>query len=79
MGSPYDQFTLSEALILAAAEDYKKALIRRKHHPEDREARLVCRRLERYFRGPAFEEMTTIDPEYLIQKMRRVVMEDDHL
>ena len=60
MKAPGDQYTLDEALVIVAADDYKKALIRVKHHPDDREARLVCRRLERYFRGPAFEEITKL-------------------
>lgn len=61
----YDGFSLEEALVLSAMEDYKQALI-----ADDRKK---IRELEEYFRSSDFEELTNLNSDYLIREMRKQV------
>ena len=61
----YDGFSLEEALVLSAMEDYKQALM-----ADDRKK---IRELEEYFRSSDFEELTNLNSDYLIREMRKQV------
>ena len=63
----YDDFSLEEALVLSAMEDYKHALM-----ADDRK---MIRELEEYFRSSDFEGLTNLNSDYLIREMRKQVRE----
>ncbi len=66
---PYE--LLANAVIKQCADDYRSALRRLRKHPEDTGAlgrKLEC---ERFFRSGWYRELTDIDPEYLIERLRK--------
>ena len=63
----YEGFSLEESLVLSAMEDYKRALM-----TDDRKK---IRELEEYFYSPDFENLTNLNPGYLIREMRKQVRE----
>ncbi len=66
---------LANAIIQSAVGDYKRALIRQRHHPESQSARQDVERLERFFYSDWFEMLTNLHPSYLIRKMKETIEE----
>ena len=64
---------LIEAVILLAVSDYRQALRRISRNSRDVYAAGTIRALERFFRGDYFALMTGLDPEALIERLRREV------
>ena len=64
---------LIEAVILLAVNDYRRALRRLRRNGRDVYAAGTIRALERFFRGDYFSLMTGLDPEALIERLRREV------
>lgn len=69
-------FTIEEAMVLSAARDYKRALIHLKRHPGSDAAQWKIKKLEEFFYSPDFEDLTKIEPNYLIRKMKELVDEE---
>ena len=66
---------LANAIIISAAIDYKKALIRQKKHPDNKGIAADVRRLESFFYSDWYEVLTDLDPGYLIRKMQDTIDE----
>jgi len=70
---PYEK--LANAIVLLAAKDYRRALKRLKKYPRDREAKAAVADLERFFRSGWYSALTSVDGEYLIENIRKEVLE----
>jgi hypothetical protein len=70
---PYEK--LANAIVLLAAKDYRSALKRLKKYPSDREAKAAVLELERFFRSGWYSVLTSVDGEYLIENLRKEVLE----
>ena len=66
---------LSNAIVLQAVKDYRNALKRLKKHPQNEKALNTKREVERFFRSDWYASLTTVDPEMLITKLRKEVIE----
>ena len=65
---PYE--ALGNAIILQAVKDYRTALKKVKRNPQNRMALDEALSIEKFFRGSLFSTITSVDPEYLIGKLR---------
>ena len=61
---------LANAIILAAVDDYRKALREAERNPHNRSAKYTIREVERFFRSDHYSMMTKVEPELLIKKLR---------
>ena len=68
---PYE--ALGNAIILQAVKDYRVALKRIKANPKNRTALAEALTIEKFFRGPLYSVLTSVDPEFLISKLRAEV------
>ena len=65
MTDPYEN--LANALVLQAVKDYRDAL---KKKPGNQAAMSDAMECERFFRSGWYKALTSVDGEYLIQKLR---------
>lgn len=70
---PYEK--LANAIVLLAAKDYRSALKCLKKTPRNREAKAAASDLERFFRSGWYSALTSVDGEYLIENIRKEVLE----
>ena len=70
---PYEK--LANAIVILAANDYRSALKRLKKTPRNREAKAAASDLERFFRSGWYSALTSVDGEYLIENIRKEVLE----
>ena len=68
MTDPYED--LAQAIILQAAKDYRAARKKAKYHPKNKEAKLMIRDCESFFRSGWFSALTNIDGQMLIEKLK---------
>ena len=68
---PYER--PANAIILQAVKDYRVALKRIKANPKNRTALDEALTIEKFFRGPLYSVLTSVDPEFLISKLRAEV------
>lgn len=68
---PYE--ALGNAIILQAVKDYRVALKRIKANPKNKTALDEALTIEKFFRGPLYSVLTSVDPEFLISKLRAEV------
>ena len=73
MNDTYER--LSNAIVLQAVKDYRNALKRLKKHPQNEKALNTKREVERFFRSDWYASLTTVNPEMLITKLRKEVIE----
>ena len=73
MNDTYEK--LSNAIVLQAVKDYRNALKRLKKHPQNEKALNTKREVERFFRSDWYASLTTVDPEMLITKLKKEVIE----
>ena len=66
---PYE--TLANAIILSAAEDYRKALRGCKRSPEEAIHRRNKKAIEWFFRSEWFRVLTNLDSKLLLTKLRQ--------
>ncbi len=64
---------LAEAIIMQAVTDYRKARRRVRHFPDQKGAQATIKEVERFFRSWWFAQLTDIDGEMLIRKLREEV------
>ena len=62
--------SLAQAIVRAAAEEYRAALRSMRLNPGKRRPRATARKIERFFRSGWFEILTGVNGEYLIQKLK---------
>ena len=64
---------LAQAIILQAVTDYRKARRRVRHFPDQKGAQATIKEVERFFRSWRFAQLTDIDGDMLIKKLREEV------
>ena len=64
---------LAQAIIMKAVEDYRKARRRVRHFPDQKGAQATIREVERFFRSDWFAQLTDVDGEMLIRKLKEEV------
>jgi hypothetical protein len=68
---PYEN--LANAIVAQAARDYLTALKRLKKNPETRWRWMKPCELEKFFHSGWYGVLTSVDPDYLIRKLREKV------
>ena len=71
--NPYEK--LANAIILQAVSDYRRALRKVKKKPKNRDAIDGALQIERFFRSEWYQVLTSVDGEYLIEKLHEEVSE----
>lgn len=71
--NPYE--ALANAIVLQAVNDYRAALKKVKKNPNNREALDEALQIERFFKSQWYQVLTSVDGEYLINRLRREVSE----
>lgn len=66
---PYEK--LANAVVLQAVSDYRTAVKRIRKNPRNREAAEEARAIERFFRSSWYQVLTSVDGEYLIERLRK--------
>ena len=64
---------LAQAIIMKAVEDYRKARRRVRHFPDQKGAQATIGEVEQFFRSRWFAQLTDIDGEMLIKRLREEV------
>ena len=70
---PYER--LANAIILQAVTDYRVALKRITRSPKDRETIDEAMGVESFFRSGWYSQLTAVDGEYLIRRLKNEVRE----
>ena len=73
MTEPYQD--LANAIILMAVKDYRDALKKLKKRPEYGPAQDMKNEVERFFRSDWYRELTSVDGNILIKKLKSEVRE----
>ena len=68
MADPYEN--LANAIVLQAVKDYRDTLKRLKKKPGNQAAMSDAMECERFLRSGWYKTLTSVDGEYLIQKLR---------
>ena len=68
---PYER--LANAIILQAASDYRRDLKKLKKNPQNRDVMNEVLQIEKFFRSPWYQVLTTVDGEFLIEKLRKEI------
>ena len=67
--NPYE--ALANAIVLQAVNDYRTALKKVKKNPDNRTALDEALQIEKFFRSQWYQVLTSVDGEYLINRLRR--------
>ena len=62
---------LANAIVEQAVKDYRDALRRLKKHPDSKAAMADAMEIEEFFHSPWYGTLTQIDPDYLIERLRK--------
>jgi hypothetical protein len=73
MIDPYEQ--LANSIILQAVKDYRDALKKLKKRPNYEPAKIMKNEVERFFRSDWYRELTSVDGNVLIKKLKAEVDE----
>ena len=73
MTTPYEN--LANAIILMAVKDYRSALKKLKKRPNYETAKIMKNEVERFFRSDWYRELTSVDGNILIKKLKSEVRE----
>lgn len=71
--NPYE--ALANAIVLQAVNDYRAALKKVKKNPQNKIAIDEALQIERFFRSQWYQTLTSVDGEYLINKLRKEASE----
>ena len=71
--NPYEK--LANAIILQAVSDYRAALKKVKKNPKNRDAIDEALQIEKFFWSEWYQVLTSVDGEYLIDRLRKEVSE----
>ena len=61
---------LADAIVIQAAEDYRKALNGKTYY-ENKTPKMVMREVERFFHSSWFHALTKLDGDFLIEQLQR--------
>jgi tagatose-1,6-bisphosphate aldolase len=73
MIDPYED--LANAIVLLAVKDYRDALKKLMKHPRHESAKHTKAEVERFLRSDWYRELTSVDGDYLLKKIRSEVRE----
>ena len=62
---------LANGIVEQAVKDYRDALRRLKRHPDSKAAMKEAMEIEEFFHSPWYGVLTQIDPDYLIDRLRK--------
>ena len=65
---PYER--LANAIILQAVTDYRSVLKKIRRNPKNKDSVDEALRIERFFRSDWYSQLTSVDGEYLIRRLR---------
>lgn len=68
---PYER--LANAIVLQAVSDYRTVLQKIRKNPKNKEAVDEALRIERFFLSQWYQTLTSVDGEYLINRLRKEV------
>ena len=71
--NPYEK--LANAIVLQAVSDYRAALKKVKKNPKNRDAIDEALQIEKFFRSEWYQVLTSVDGEYLIDRLQKEVSE----
>lgn len=71
--NPYE--ALANAIVLQAVNDYRAALKKVKKNPQNKIAIDEALQIERFFRSQWYQTLTSVDGEYLINKLGKEASE----
>ena len=66
---------LANAIVLQAVSDYRAALKKVKKNPKNRDAIDGVLQIEKFFRSKWYQTLTSVDGEYLIERLRKEISE----
>lgn len=69
--NPYER--LANAIIIQASKDYMTSLRKKKRNLGSASAEHDIRECERFFRSGWYQVLTSVDGEYLIDKLRKAI------
>ena len=64
---------LAQAIIMQAVTDYRKARRRVRHFPDQKGVQATIKEVERFFRSEWFAQLTDVDGEMLIRRLKEEV------
>ena len=64
---------LANAIVWQATKDYREALKKLKKEPKNTGAKLTKLEVEIFLRSSWYRELTTLDPEILIEKLKEEI------
>lgn len=62
---------LANGIVEQAVKDYRAALKTLRRHPDSKAAMATAMEVERFFHSDWYGQLTTIDPDYLIDRLRK--------
>ena len=62
---------LANVIVEQAVKDYRAALKTLRRHPDSKAAMATAMEVERFFHSDWYGQLTTIDPDYLIDRLRK--------
>ena len=71
--NPYEK--LANAIVLQAVSDYRAALKKVKKNPKNRDVIDGVLQIEKFFRSEWYQVLTSVDGEYLIDRLGKEVSE----
>lgn len=71
--NPYEK--LANAIVLQAVSDYRAELKKVKKNPKNRDAIDGALQIEKFFRSEWYQVLTSVDGEYLIDRLQKEVSE----
>ncbi len=74
---PYER--LANAIILQGVSDYRTALKKIKAHPKNRQAIDEALKIEKFFRSGWYQQLTSVDGEYLIKRLQDEVRQSESI
>ena len=68
---------LANAIVLQAVHDYRNALKGITYNPKNKKLtpENIVKKVEQFFRSDSFRMLTKVDPEYLIEELRKEHLE----
>ena len=72
---PYEH--LANAIILSAVSDYRAALKRVKRNQGSKTAMDEVLRIEKFFRSPWYQQLTSVDGEFLIRRLQDEISQSE--
>ena len=72
---PYER--LANAIILSAVSDYRAALKRVKRNQRSKTAIDEALRIEKFFRSPWYQQLTSVDGELLIRRLQDEIRQSE--